>query len=41
MGVVALLGIGFSFLLSVTLIPVLLQKIFSGPKNSDPESKAG
>jgi predicted RND superfamily exporter protein len=40
MGAVALLGVGFSFLLSMTLIPVLLRKIYPGQNSSDSESRA-
>ena len=35
------MGVGFSFLIAMTLVPVLLQKVFPDPKNSDPESKSG
>jgi predicted RND superfamily exporter protein len=41
MGTVALMGVGFSFLIAMTLVPVLLQKVFPDPKNSDLESKSG
>lgn len=41
MGEVALMGIGFISLIAITLVPVLVQKISSDPKNSDPGSKAG
>jgi uncharacterized protein len=40
MGAVALLGVGFSFLLSMTLIPVLLWKIYPDKSSSDSESRA-
>jgi predicted RND superfamily exporter protein len=39
MGAVALLGVGFSFLLSMTLIPVLLRKIYPDQSSLDSESR--
>jgi predicted RND superfamily exporter protein len=41
MGTVALMGVGFSFLIAMTLVPVLLQKVLPDLENSTAESKAG